>query len=302
MDPAAPAVRVAADHPLLGLLPGGRRDAWRPTGPPGLVLLDVDGTLMGPDRIVTPGVVRAVRDVVDAGAHVGFATGRNVAGIVGAHGQLRIEGPHIVLNGAQIRRGGRAVQTWGLDAAHREAVLALCAEQGLYAELYTDDAVLVTEMDPFYKPHWDEVIGQPLGSIAEHPDLVADTIKMTIVALDDAQRDAVVAAVRALGMNAGAATSPVTPGFTYINITAPEADKGRAVVAAAAAIGVGPDRVVAVGDGVNDLPMLEVAGTAVAMGDAPDVVRAAAHHVVPDVAADGAAVALAAVLAWLRSG
>ena len=289
------------DHPLHSLLPGGRRDRWGPTGPPRLVLLDVDGTLMGPDRVVTPPVVQAVRDLVDAGVDVGFATGRNVAGVAGAHGQLDIDGPHIVLNGAQVRRAGRPVRTWPLTAEQRQAVLDLCADRGMYAELYTDDAVLVTAMDEQYKPHWDEVIGQPVGTVAAHPDLVERTIKATIVALTDADRDAVVDAVRARGMNAGAATSPVTPGFAYINITHPDADKGRAVVAAAESLGVGPDQVVAVGDGANDLPMLEVVGTAVAMGDAPAEVREAAHFVVPGVAEDGAAVALAAVRAWLHT-
>lgn len=289
VDPAA----------LLALAPGGRRSDWRPAERPGLVLLDVDGTLMGPDGVVSPLVVTMVHAVVAAGVPVGFATGRNVAGVKGAHDQLGIDGPHIVLNGAQVRAGGTAVSTWPLSREQRDAILQLCADRGFYAELYADEGFLVTAMDPTYQPHWDEVIGQPLGTVADFPDVADQTIKATIVALTDADAEDVVRTITEMGLNAGAATSPVTPGMTYINITHPDVDKGTAVEAAAESLGITTDAVVVVGDGANDLPMLAVAGTAIAMGDAGEVVQAAAHHVVPGVEEDGAAVALAAVLDWL---
>jgi Cof subfamily protein (haloacid dehalogenase superfamily) len=289
-----------AHRSILALPPGGRRVDWQPAPRPGLVLLDVDGTLLGATGVVAPAVVDAVRAVRDAGVPVGVATGRNVEGVRAVYEELQLDGPHIVLNGAQVRQGGRPIATRRMTAVQRDEVLQLCADRGLYAELYVDDGVLVTAMDTTYKPHWDDVIGQPIGTVADHPSLLATTIKATIVAHGDRMRDEVVDLVRGLGLNAGAATSPVTPGLTYINITHPDADKGTAVTAAAEALGIGTDAVVVVGDGANDLPMLAVAGTAFAMGDAGEVVLAAAHHVVPGVGEDGAAVALHAVLDWVQ--
>ncbi|MGI9016827.1 MAG: HAD family hydrolase [Euzebya sp.] len=283
---------------MTSLHPGGRRAGWVPAERPGLVLLDLDGTLMGPGGVVTAPVVEAVHLVVDAGVAVGFATGRNVAGVASVQDQLGIAGPHIVLNGAQVRVDGRALRTWPLTAGQREAVLALCTQQDMYAEFYADEGFLVTSLDQRYRPHWDEVIGQPLGALADHPDVLERTIKATIVTSGTAQRDAVISAVRGLGLNAGAATSPVTPQFTYINITHPDVDKGTALVVAGASLGLDPAAVVAVGDGANDLPMLLVAGTAIAMGDAAAEVIEVAHHVVPGVLEDGAAVALRAVHEW----
>lgn len=283
------------------LMPGGRRDQWAPPARPGYVLLDVDGTLMGPSKIVTPPVVAAVQALVDAGVPVGFATGRPVSGVQQAQDQLQLAGPHIVLNGAQIRQNGKALSTWPLTTPQRDAILQLCADQDLYAELYTDDAILVTSFDERFRPHWDEVIGQPLGTVADHPDLVSQTIKATIVTLSDPQRAQVEQAVGGLGLTAGAATSPVTPGLTYINITHPAADKGTAVTAIARSMSLDLNRVVVVGDGANDLPLLSVAGTAIAMAGAPASLTDIAHHLVPDVEQDGAAVALAAVLQWVRA-
>ncbi len=288
-------------NPLMTLTPGGRRDQWSPPARPGYVLLDVDGTLMGPSKVVTPEVVTAVHDVVAAGVPVGFATGRPVSGVTQAQQQLQLAGPHIVLNGAQIRHNGTAVSTWPLTDAHRKSILQLCADHDLYAELYTDDAILVTSFDERFRPHWDEVIGQPFGTVADHPALVDQTIKATIVTLNEGQQAAVERAIGELGLTAGAATSPVTPGLTYINITQPGADKGSAVTAIARSMGLNLKEVVVVGDGANDLPLLTVAGTAIAMADAPALLTDVAHHIVPGVKDDGAAVALSAVLQWVQS-
>jgi hydroxymethylpyrimidine pyrophosphatase-like HAD family hydrolase len=57
---------------------------------------------------------------------------------------------------------------------------------------------------------------------------------------------------------------------------------------------------VAVGDAANDLPLLAVAGTAIAMGQAAPEIIAASHLVAPGVDAYGAAVALDAAAAGWR--
>ena len=272
------------------LQPGGRHADWHPA-PPAWVLLDMDGTLVGPDGM-TAGVAEAVRVAVDAGLRVGYATGRNVEGVRAVHAELGLAGPHVVLNGAQLRRDGAALQTWGLTPAQLRGILDLCERQDRYAELYLDDGVLVTAMDTRFQPHWEEIIGWPVGTVAEHPPADGEVIKATIVVTSDADRDQVVADVTAMGLSAGPAPSPVTPGVTYINITRADVDKGTAVLAGAASLGIDPAAVVVIGDGHNDLPMLAVAGTAIAMGDASQEVRDAAHLVTTDVESDGAAAAL----------
>ena len=293
---------TSAPHPLTVLADGGRREVWEPAAGPALVLLDVDGTLMGPTRVVTDAVVAAVKRTVAAGLMVGFATGRPVSGVSQAQSQLNLDGPHIVLNGAQIRKDGEALQSWALSDQQRGDVLDLCASRGLYAELYTTDSLLVTSFDRRYESHWTEVIGMPVGTVEERPDLAGKTIKMTMVTTDDQERSEVVAAIRELGLTPGPATSPVTPGLTYINITRPDADKGTAVRAIAELEGIGTDAIVAIGDGANDLPMLEAVGTAVVMGGADPEVAAAAHFEVGSVEDDGAAQALDAVVAWANTG
>ena len=61
-------------------------------------------------------------------------------------------------------------------------------------------------------------------------------------------------------------------------------------------LGISAAETVAIGDGLNDIPMLEYAGLSVAMGNASEKVKAIAHQVVADNDADGVAQAIEAFI------
>ncbi|MEP6981497.1 MAG: HAD family hydrolase [Nakamurella sp.] len=281
-----------------GLRPGGRFAEWtRPV--PGYVVADVDGTLILEGTTATPGVARAVAVAAAAGLRVGFATGRLPAGLTDLHDQLRVPGPHVVHNGAQIREFGSPIHTWSIDRSTAAALVAWCVARGLYAEFYLGDEFVVTERQPAAQIYWDLISGDPHGVVTDIDWDSVDVIKATVVAYQGVGVEELLSGLRGLGLVAETSTSPVFPGDEFINVTSREADKGRAVRWAAEYLGIGLDGVVAVGDGLNDLSMLSVAGTAIAMGQAPVVVQEGAHLIVPEVAADGLAHALAATASWL---
>jgi hypothetical protein len=66
-----------------------------------------------------------------------------------------------------------------------------------------------------------------------------------------------------------------------------DAGKWAAILHLAELWGVGPAEICAVGDDMNDLPMIAGAGLGVAMGHAPASVLAAADHVTGDHDQDG---------------
>jgi len=88
------------------------------------------------------------------------------------------------------------------------------------------------------------------------------------------------------------ARSPAYPGVEFINVLAPEVSKGKALTALASHLGVSLSEVMAIGDGTNDISLLSIAGLAVAMGNAPDEVKAVAHRVTEDVGRSGVAAAV----------
>ena len=91
-----------------------------------------------------------------------------------------------------------------------------------------------------------------------------------------------------LGKNATVARSQPY----YLDITGPDANKGAGVATLAAAYGVPLSAVAVLGDQRNDLPMFARAAMSVAMGQAPEAVRAAASHVALSSEEDGVADAI----------
>jgi Cof subfamily protein (haloacid dehalogenase superfamily) len=259
---------------------------------------DVDGTLVGQGGDVSDAVVAATARAAAAGIRIGFATGRMRLAVEGLWERLRLPGPHVLHNGAEVRADGRTIAATPLSPAGIDEVLAIARNHDLYVELYVEDGYLVSAMDERARPHWDLLGHLPIGVVTRPDDLPGPVIKATFGLFDPDQLDGLVAALEEAGMTAGPAGSPVTPTLTYVNATHPDVDKGHALMAAAAHLGVALSEVMAIGDAANDASMLRVAGTAVAMGQAPAELRALAHLVAPDVDADGVATVLDAILDW----
>jgi Cof subfamily protein (haloacid dehalogenase superfamily) len=278
-----------------GVTPGGRFGEWRPAVP-GYVVVDVDGTLLGLTGEATPVVVEAVEACRAAGLPVGLATGRMPAACAALAEQAGLSGPHVVHNGAEVRADGVPVHTWPLSADRVATLLEVCRRHDLYAELYVGDGYLVTDQRMVAAPHWALLGSLPDGVVGDEPP--PEVLKATVLAFPGDDVEGVLADLRAAGLTPGPAQAPAVPDVTFVNVTAEGADKGRAVAAAAAHLGCTLAEVVAVGDGLNDLSMLAVAGTAIAMGQSGAVVREAAHIVVPELDDDGVAHALRAAVGW----
>ena len=279
--------------------PGGRFAAWAPAHA-AYVVCDVDGTLIGPADDASERVVDAVARAEQAGLRVGFATGRMRRAVEPLWRQLAASGPHILHNGAEVRAGGTTIAAWTLDAEQVDGLLAIArARDDVYVEIYTEHTYLASAWDERAEPHWLILGAAPDGIVDRAADLGgAPVLKATFAAFDPAAVPALERAVVDLGLTAGPAGSPRTPTLQYVNATHPEADKGAALGRAAAHLGLELRDVAAVGDATNDLSMLGVAGTAIAMGQAPVAVRDAAHLIVPEVDQDGVAVAIEALVGW----
>lgn len=277
-----------------GLRAAGRFADWDPA-PLRYVVLDVDGTLVGPTTSASQVVADAVSKAEATGLRLGFATGRMRLAVEPLWAQLRTSGPHILHNGAEVRLDGRTVASWPLGPRHLRAIADVVERFDAYAELYVPDGYLVTRHDERARPHWEVLGREPLGVLPDLTEVDTEVLKVTFALFDGAPVDPLVSALTDAGLAAGPAGSPLTPALTYVNATHSDADKGSALRAAAAAVDTPLSSVVAIGDAHNDLPMLRIAGTAVAMGQADPAVVAACHLAAPSVAEDGVATALDAL-------
>ena len=88
------------------------------------------------------------------------------------------------------------------------------------------------------------------------------------------------------------AHSPQFPDVTFVNIISPGTSKGEALKALTRHMDVNLDEVVAVGDWINDVPLLMAAGLKIAMGNAHNDLKAIADYVTLDAEEHGLAAAV----------
>lgn len=261
-----------------------------------LLVVDVDGTLVGADSRVTPPVVQAVQAAARAGVRVAISTGRTPPACARYLATLALTGPQIFFDGGLVvdLAAPPPVLEYRVDATGASAALDFARAAGITAELYTRDGYYVAAVTPEVVAHAALQGCEPVVTDLAEVLAGGQVIKAELVLGTDADREAVRAFARTQAdrLRFSWATAPGLPDLSFINVVDPGVNKGQAIRALAARLDLPLSAVVAVGDSTNDVPMFGVAGLAIAMGNAPAAVRQAAHVVTGSVEADGLAAAI----------
>ncbi|UZN04474.1 HAD family hydrolase [Cellulomonas sp. S1-8] len=269
-----------------------------------LVASDLDGTLLLPDGTVSARTAAALADAESAGLDVVFVTARPHRWLADLASHVAGHGVAICANGASVVdvAGLRVLEEHGMD---RRRVAAVAAR---LRAAWGDDAVhLAAESaQGFASEHGfvsEHVVPPGSPSAARLEDVLpATTLKLLLRAPGRAQdADSFVADAQAVIGDLAHVTSSAAGALG--EIAAPGVTKAATLAAWAAARGIAPAHVWAVGDAPNDLPMLGWAGRAFAVANAHPAVAAAAHETLPSNADDGVAVLLerAALVARARA-
>lgn len=271
----------------------------RPALPVRMLALDLDGTLMGPDRVIRPRVRAAIAGALAAGVSVTLATGRMYRSAVPYAVALGIRVPIICYQGAYVREvpapdgePGRVLRHTTLSAPVAREAIAWARRRGFDPHVNLDDRLLMEVGDEGAEDY------ERLSGIGAEfvPDLIAavgrPVTKVLAVGAAPLPEDHLEDARRAFD-----GTAQVTVSHPdYLEWTAPGVTKARAVRWLARRMGVPLGQVMAIGDQYNDAEMIAEVGHGVAMGGAPEAVRAVARHVTAPLEADGAALAIEALV------
>jgi len=254
--------------------------APRPTRSPGLVLLDLDGTLIDSDLQLCARTRDAVHSLVARGLPVAVVTGRMYRSALPWATQLGVTIPLVCYGGAVVRELptphspvvdgvplGELLFEDPLDAATAMRALDLARSGGWHVQAYLDDQLLCEEDRP--EAHLYARIAQvPITFVEDLSPLVSNRGSTKVVCVVDAPKEAdrCEAALRD-GLSASARVTRSLPPF--VEVTSPQVSKGRALRRLCAALGLVLADSVAVGDAPNDADMLDAAGYAVAVEGAP---------------------------------
>ena len=250
---------------------------------PGLVALDVDGTVVDRNGALPEAVGTAIKSVVAADVPVVLSTGRSWHSTRDLVEQLGLPpGPTVCSNGAVI-----------VTYPPEKIVKAITFDPREVIDRVEDFApgtlIAVEEIGRGYRlnNHFpdDDLTGEMI--IQDVAQLGAQPVTRVILRDPTRSSEDFIALAQHLGLH----------GVTYfvgwsawLDIAPEGVNKATALAEVASDLGVPPDRVLAFGDGRNDIEMLRWAGRGVAIGDAPPEVQQAADAVA-DLFADGGPVA-----------
>lgn len=281
-DLAAPTTREAAARALRAAMP----TTLPPAGPELLVALDIDGTLIDLDEHLTPTLHRAVTELRATGSHVILATGRSVPATLPILQRLDITAGWAVCSngGVVIRLDPALPEGWEMTDVvtfDPERVLRLLREELPEALFAVEDAGLGVRVSGEFPT--GELAGEAeLVNFAELCEVPATRVIMRAPHLTSEHFHELVDRVGLHGVSYAVGWS------AWLDIAPDGISKASALDMLRLRLGVAEDATVAIGDGRNDIEMLQWAALGVAMGRADADTRAAADVVTATVQDDGA--------------
>lgn len=266
------------------LVPPTELTALEHTGEAGfpyrLAAIDIDDTLVGPDRIISDANRKAIARLRALDVHIVLASGRSHANMVPFHRELGLDSPLISANGALVREvaSGEVWFEHGIPPELLPDLINSGRERGFSVLLYGLNGVYVDRRTPFteYDQSRNEDIQVLVDDLLRVP---ADSVHKVIWMAEPAEIDATVTsqAEKYAGHLTVTHTDP-----PYLEFMPPGINKSTGLAAVAAHYLVEPTHVVAFGDGNNDVLMLRWAGMGIAMSHAKPAAKAAADFTVAD--------------------
>jgi hypothetical protein len=244
--------------------------------PIGVVLADVDGTLVTQEKVLTDRSVAAVTSLREAGIVFAVTSGRPPRGMSMLIEPLALSTPIAAFNGGVIVRPDMSViEQKTIPQELVATAIELLVGSGLDVWLYSGSDWLVR--DP-RAPHVDretKTVQFP-PKVLESFDGVTDVAKIVGVSDD---HDLVAATTEKVRAQCGDRVSAAQSQPYYLDITHPQANKGAVVAYLAAQLGIPAERFATIGDMPNDVLMFARSGLSIAMGNADREVQRAARRV-----------------------
>ncbi|MGP9488433.1 HAD family hydrolase [Glutamicibacter sp. 363] len=256
-----------------------------------MICLDVDGTIVNHQGLMSSRVRDVARAVVSAGHEVVISTGRSLGAALPIMSELGIDHGFVVAsNGGVLAR----VQGEQVEVLHREVFDPSLALAALMRQLPNAKYAVENERGEFLSS--DVFTDASFGAeskVVDFDELLRSRAVRVVVFSTDATAEDFGQAVHGLGLSG----VTYSVGWTaWLDIAAEGVTKASGLERLRTELKFESAQSIAVGDGRNDIEMLQWAGLGVAMGQAPDEVKIVADEVTASVDEDGLAIVLERLL------
>jgi Cof subfamily protein (haloacid dehalogenase superfamily) len=246
------------------------------------VFLDMDGTLLKSDHSVSDETIRTIQTLIGKGISVVLVSARPINAVLPTWRHIGIPShtPLITLNGSYIVENGQPIfqAMVDLETTARvteevrpyKATIAYYLQREWFSEVkdaWTDHEQKIMDVPVEVGPitslikDWDQrKIGPNKMMVMSEPDNIAQIQK------------------HLRGIYNGKLN--IYPSkATYLEVMDSRGSKSNAVKFVSERLGLTPAEIIAMGDNYNDVEMIQFAGVGVAMGNAPDDIKAVADYV-----------------------
>jgi Cof subfamily protein (haloacid dehalogenase superfamily) len=252
-----------------------------------LIALDLDGTLLDPSDRVTDRSRSAIRRALESGVRVVLVTGRGTDLPIRLSRELDLNLPVICCHGALTKdfAASRTLVHLPVPLQYAKPMVEFAEHNGLSIAIYAEEFFWRLEgthlyMEDMTGPHWREAT------------TFTDVMHEAPTFIRFLGHDSVRAMEREFGDWPLGFRYETWGTFFECAVLNREASKKNALKQLCADFQILPERVLAIGDSRNDVPMLRWAGTGVAMGNASAEVKESVRYVTAGNDDDGVARAI----------
>lgn len=235
------------------------------------LILDIDGTIVPSrkDGMPSKRVVEAIHKAQDK-ITVSVASGRPYFLARNILKALNIDDPCVLDGGAQIMdiKTGKILFERFLSVEKQKEILRLLLSYGY--EIYPSKE------------------GPPLKSIDEVNEKTGKLVVVGVPPENTIKMLEELTAIEKIAVHP-VHNAWVNPDFIDVHITNSESTKKHAIQELLKIISVKKEKVIGIGDSLNDMPLFESVGFKIAMGNAPKELKEQADYVAPSVEEDGVA-------------
>lgn len=272
-----------------------------------LVAIDLDGTLLLEDGTISEQNVKAIKDVQKQGDVITICSGRSLHDTQNIISRTGINCPVITGNGAVAVYNEQLLHQYVMEEKLTRELIEWLDPRDFYYELYTNKGVMLVNDSKLrlknelsneadYCLNWAN--GQIDIQFAQHgmqfvnhysdmniSDL--DVYKVYVMSFDKAKLQTLYSLLEGRDD-----LSHTNSGWTKVEIAHKDTNKGVGLQSMASHLQIPLEQTMAIGDNFNDVPMFQIAGTSIAMGNAVSEIQQQCTYVTKSLDDDGVAFAL----------
>lgn len=242
-----------------------------------LMAVDIDGTLLDSKGNITEGNKKAIALGVENGLIFTISTGRPIQGVQPLIDRLNLDLPFITYNGAMVVMGKsrEILYEQKLSIEDAERIIGLGEDYGTTIIVWSNNRLYVNRMNERGRKYGELSKTEPV--LMENPGEIVKSGVTKILWYDEVET--IEKFEREVGAHLGESVNFHTSQPFFLEFVDRNASKAIAMEKLGQHFGIAREEMIAVGDGFNDLSMIEYAGLGVAMANAKDAIKERADFV-----------------------